>query len=82
MQTLRGLVRGNTVAVYDDDISAYDGREVKITVLEEKAKAKGEEARRAAAYDHIQQFRGIIHKDIDLKKALAEALDERFARTT
>lgn len=37
--------------------------------------------RRHEAYTALQQFRGIVHREVDYKKELAEALDERFAGT-
>lgn len=38
LAAVKGIIRGNTVVIEDDDIRAYDGSEVVVTLLEHHAR--------------------------------------------
>ncbi|MCC8028398.1 MAG: hypothetical protein LIO75_01110 [Lachnospiraceae bacterium] len=48
LAAVKGIIRGNTVVIEDDDIRAYDGSEVVVTLLEHHAKSQRQVSKKTA----------------------------------
>lgn len=76
MQVARGIVHGNTVTVYGNELTDYDEQEVTITLQKVYSHSENNKLK---ALNYLKSIRKLSDENIDCRKELAMARDKKYA---
>lgn len=76
---LQGIVKGNTVTIYDGDIAAWDGEDVSVTISRKRSEPT--QAERDAAWADLEGIRTLSDKVIDCKEEMRQIREKRYEKT-